>query len=357
MDYQDQNSYELNNQRPQKDLTTFGGWTALFIFSHIAGMLLSMLSCGIAFEWLGVVTVITPYVLIMAVLIALRVIMLLLLANRNRLFRVFYYIEFGLNVVFCVQFAVAGVFELGDAIPPAMSIIWLFYVIYSDRLKFITGELPKKDPSVWNHSPQASLNKRMVPVGTVQQPDSTTPSVAPPQVTNVARVSQASSFSPAHDTRFCKRCGAQIDPTSTQCVKCGARTQLFAKKRANRTILIVLAVLLAASVCGNAFLGISVYQYDNNIELWKKNSEEQIIENRQLRNRLNDIENSRNEWKNAYTAIQPKAQILDQYIAFVPDDGTALYHTYDCPLWSGSYWIYVVEDAQYNGFSSCSHCH
>jgi hypothetical protein len=59
-----------------------------------------------------------------------------------------------------------------------------------------------------------------------------------------------------------------------------------------------------------------------------------------------------------YDAEQ-KSDFLDDNIALVPDDGTNLYHTYDCIYFtrSSGYWAYNTENAIWQGYYACPYCH
>ena len=55
---------------------------------------------------------------------------------------------------------------------------------------------------------------------------------------------------------------------------------------------------------------------------------------------------------------EEKLQFYDQYIVFVEDDGTNLYHTYDCfKFVKESFWAYNVDAAFENGYDPCPYCH
>ncbi len=60
------------------------------------------------------------------------------------------------------------------------------------------------------------------------------------------------------------------------------------------------------------------------------------------------------------TTMQVKSDFFDDYAAIIiPDDGTKLYHTYDCTHYDHdkSFLIYNVSLAKNQGYSPCSYCH
>lgn len=59
----------------------------------------------------------------------------------------------------------------------------------------------------------------------------------------------------------------------------------------------------------------------------------------------------------AAAKFKEKAQFLDKYVVFVEDNGTRLYHKYDCADFAGSsFWTYSPKLAQAQGFSACPKC-
>jgi len=54
-----------------------------------------------------------------------------------------------------------------------------------------------------------------------------------------------------------------------------------------------------------------------------------------------------------------KANFLDDSMALVADNGTNLYHTYDCSYFTqaSSYWAYNKAMAEYEGYYPCPYCH
>lgn len=52
-----------------------------------------------------------------------------------------------------------------------------------------------------------------------------------------------------------------------------------------------------------------------------------------------------------------KASFMDSYVVFVNNDGSKLYHKYDCPDFTRqSFWAYSRKLAESNGYSPCSKC-
>lgn len=83
-------------------------------------------------------------------------------------------------------------------------------------------------------------------------------------------------------------------------------------------------------------------------------------ENKQLLLLEQDLEEDIKTLTEALTAAQvyeAKAEFMDNYVVFVENNGTRVYHTYDCEQFSKSnFWAYSRKLAESNGFSPCSIC-
>ena len=58
-----------------------------------------------------------------------------------------------------------------------------------------------------------------------------------------------------------------------------------------------------------------------------------------------------------YTSAKAKADFMDSYVVFVNNDGTGLYHRYDCGTFlKSNFWAYSRKLAQNNGYTACPVC-
>lgn len=56
-------------------------------------------------------------------------------------------------------------------------------------------------------------------------------------------------------------------------------------------------------------------------------------------------------------ALSEKVSFMDRYVVFVNNDGSKLYHSYNCKAFSRqNFWAYSRKLAESNGFSPCSSC-
>lgn len=83
-------------------------------------------------------------------------------------------------------------------------------------------------------------------------------------------------------------------------------------------------------------------------------------DNAQLLEREEELEHAVQELTNALEAarsLEEKAAFMDSYVVFAPNDGTRLYHTYDCSAFAKSnFWAYSRKLAESNGFAPCPVC-
>lgn len=78
--------------------------------------------------------------------------------------------------------------------------------------------------------------------------------------------------------------------------------------------------------------------------------------------RIKEIEARLSDYGKSYTELQEEKihlEIVLDKIAYVPDDGTRIYHKHDCEVFiasGSSYWAYNTESAQAKGYKPCASC-
>ena len=175
--------------------------------------------------------------------------------------------------------------------------------------------------------------------------------------------------------RYCKFCGGAIDTESQKCTKCGK--QCFKLRIKKETVVAVFAILV---ILGLAIL--NVYQYIRSqtdcanlesliAELTATIQDlEDTIEKKDSTIQSKQIEISRLKAKNSNLAgenylMSDEIEFYDMYVVFVSDDGTNLYHKYDCVDFDTSYfwayntdyfWAYNTETAKGRGYKPCPKC-
>ena len=166
-----------------------------------------------------------------------------------------------------------------------------------------------KDYGRWNvHGEDIQLQSEPSP----SKIEFTTPN--PSHIPSPNPSSVQKSTPPQSIYKYCSQCGEIIHPVTKKCTGCGK--QYFKGVPWKTVICIVLSVLLAVSVFFNI-----------------------------------DLLTKRNE------LVSEKIQFFDTYVVFVEDDGTNLYHKYDCKRFKGnSFWAYNLAAADDNGYRPCPLC-
>ena len=169
-------------------------------------------------------------------------------------------------------------------------------------------------------------------------------------------------------SRYCKLCGGTIDRSSKQCTSCG--------KQYFNIRLFKPAIMISAIVLAIAIIGLSFYQcgqYQQKIETLNTRiaeletaqaSQEQTIDQLQnqiatkdARIRLQNQEKER--LADEISELESEISFYDRYVVFVNDDGTQMYHKYDCMIFQGSdtsFWAYNIDAAISEGFHACFYC-
>lgn len=123
-------------------------------------------------------------------------------------------------------------------------------------------------------------------------------------------------------------------------------------------ILVTLGILIVlTSVAGNVFLYLSNTNMQERIQTLE---EEKTVLTEESKNRLFtiiDLETEVNQLKNKVDSLTEEISFYDEHIVFIEDDGTNLYHHYDCYAFVGnSFWAYNTEAAEGKGYKPCPLC-
>lgn len=178
------------------------------------------------------------------------------------------------------------------------------------------------------------------PIQEVEEESSSYPSDQYIQEENRKRVMSKKERRP----RYCSRCGSIIDNETKKCTGCGK--QYFKGIRFSKSSVVIIVLLVA--VIGLTVLNIN--QYDD-CQFYKDNCKmkDEQIEN--WRNRAATLEAQISEYKS-------KVEFMDEYVVCVEDDGTNLYHRYECERFVGnSFWVFNVDTAEVRGYRACPNCH
>lgn len=114
-------------------------------------------------------------------------------------------------------------------------------------------------------------------------------------------------------TKYCSCCGSVIDSESKVCRGCGKQYYKFQEWH---VYMLALAFALILSIL------INISQLDK------------------------------------IMAYEDLATFVDKYVVFIENDGSELYHKFDCYKFDGeSFWVHTINNAERLGYSPCPSCH
>lgn len=151
--------------------------------------------------------------------------------------------------------------------------------------------------------------------------------------------------------KYCSRCGSVIDNKTKTCTGCGK--QYFRGFRFTKFSITVIALALVIATVST----LCVLQYVNTQELKDEISDlERQVSTKQ--STINRLENEVDDLESDLWDYKDLARFVDNHVVFVENDGSDLYHKFDCYKFKGnSFWVYNTEKAVQFDFSPCPNCH
>ena len=144
--------------------------------------------------------------------------------------------------------------------------------------------------------------------------------------------------------KYCSRCGSVIDNKTKTCTGCGK--QYFRGLRLTKfsVTVIVLSIVLAISAILNVVQLVDRNDLNDSREYWM--------------NKVDGLEDDISDLRSDLREHQDLVNFVDDYVVFVEDDGTNLYHKFDCYKFKGeSFWVFNIEAAKGRDYTACSRCH
>ena len=87
------------------------------------------------------------------------------------------------------------------------------------------------------------------------------------------------------------------------------------------------------------------------IEQYEETITEQIEELDELKEKVEELEDEN-------TSYLKKVTFMDRFVVFVENDGSNLYHTYNCSRFKKEdFWVFNPSYAKNQGYSECPNCH
>lgn len=143
---------------------------------------------------------------------------------------------------------------------------------------------------------------------------------------------------------YCSRCGSLIDFDTKICTGCGKQYIKGIRITKSLVLIVVLSILLIVSI----FINITQLKEITEIDSQRRSFEERIDN---LQSEISDL-----EYK--LYVNQNIVDFIDEYVVFVEDDGTNLYHKFNCHKFIGNnFWVYNIEAAIGWELSPCPYCY
>ncbi|MBR6556898.1 MAG: hypothetical protein IKT60_05640, partial [Clostridia bacterium] len=150
------------------------------------------------------------------------------------------------------------------------------------------------------------------------------------------------------EIKYCSHCGSTIDPATKKCIGC--EKQYFKGISIKSVFITLMMVLLATSIVGNVLLSQENRNLTESAETLQKTKT--ILESK-----VSDLEKENAQYNDYWVETFDKMNLFDSWIVFIENDGTKLYHKYECSKFVGEdCWAHNVEYAEYIGYRPCSRC-
>lgn len=171
-------------------------------------------------------------------------------------------------------------------------------------------------------------------------------------VTQASNTTQTSTTPAIIFKKYCSRCGHGVDPLTKKCTGCGK--QYFKGITARGFLIAMFVFLFVVSFAGNIILFYTTISIrEEYAELKKANSLKIVALNQEI----SELKRENSSLQVSFYEHAQKANFMDKHIVLVEDDGTKLYHKYDCDnLPKKSFWAFNTEAAKGNGYKPCPIC-
>jgi cell division protein FtsB len=129
------------------------------------------------------------------------------------------------------------------------------------------------------------------------------------------------------------------------------------KKKSFVTILTIVFALIA--ICSTNLEAIIAENTELQSEITELKSEYSALKskNSELKRECSDLQSEIEELQAQLNQVPDKLKFYDAYIVFVENDGTNLYHKYECDKFLGEdFWAYNVEQAIWRDYKPCHLC-
>ena len=159
------------------------------------------------------------------------------------------------------------------------------------------------------------------------------------------------AFKHTNNMKYCSRCGSPIDNETKICTGCGKQYFKGIRFTKHSAAILVLSLLLAYTATACAVQHFKIQNL--NAELLSFSEQ-----NSSLQVQVSGLQNHISYLQQVTSSDRKLIDFIDEYVVFVEDDGTDLYHKYDCHRFKkASFWAYNTEAAIESGYRECPYCH
>lgn len=221
-------------------------------------------------------------------------------------------------------------------------VVWIIFRVIQTAL---TGE-PGAGVAVflWGAVGHSLLKKHCLKEETIDDPSPQPASISTPNP-----LPTKTNLTDKPFKKYCSRCGNGIDPATKKCSGCGK--QYFKGISFKTFLVIMLCILLFLSLALNILLCFIIADLrENSVTLTRENST--------LRSEKDQLNTTNTTLNSTISKYKKEIDFYNKYVVLVADDGTDLYHHYNCYYFQAcdSFWIYYVKEAEDKGFSPCPDC-
>ena len=258
--------------------------------------------------------------------------------------------------------------------------VGMFFIWYRPNIKYFRKRLIQQQPSVIsnnspivahdqthpshiclsdeNETPRKYGNYNVYGSDIALKQDTEQPKVDPVLQAPQSKAQHIQTQTPVvkQAVKYCSRCGKVIDPVTKKCRGCGK--QYFKGVSTKSLFLILLSILLVVSLAGNIILCLSSVDLREEAVSLKKSNTSLKTDIADLKKEVAELKEENEQYYDYWVDSFNEIAFYDEHIVFVADNGTDLYHKYDCSVFQNceSFWAYNTEAAEGEGYKPCSRC-
>lgn len=174
---------------------------------------------------------------------------------------------------------------------------------------------------------------------------------------------------PVGKQRYCKLCGNPVDTDTRKCTNCGKQYLRNPLKSIPRSTLITFSLLCICLILSLVTINrqtkkiisleATVSQLNSTITDLNSTVTSRESAIAQYREQIEAKNKRTQKLVSENNELEEKSYYVDRNIAFIREDGTRVYHRYDCFMYKYSdspFSVYSISSAMNKGYKPCSYC-